>query len=585
MKRIITVTVIILFLLSAAGFLSCAKKEKAEEYVYPTDTYDTPPTATVDPFDGKVNGLALMENTVYYATDAGVFRYDEEMGSGVPILDVPVDFVEKHRGAVIAVSLAERCVYRIENNATEEIPLALDARIKPDDVFSFAVCNDSFVFLCRDTEKISGGPLALFMIDRKTGDLRTAPVATTILKAFSYKGNRIFLFNSGNTSDDCWFSVYDTEAEREEDRIPVHQTAVSDAEYCPYNDSLMIYTRDAFTKKMSLIRLDLTERIARTLISFDNASDPNKKGLVATETNIVCCGMRDSGELRYYDADREYPSVTVVVYGYPQPALEFVMSTFKDRHGIDVNLLQIGYDEVEKLNAKLLAQDDDIDLYCTFGLTPAYYILRNAFCDLRQFDTLADNLSRCALMIEAAASYNGAVFGVPTEPSLGLIDTAAEGNLYNNSFYQYMAMQIDLTKKEYRDENGEALKTLYQHYLAYPEDNGPTPPWGDFRMFWASYMIMNPSSHHKEEAALFLNDLLSLHLGDFDGQAASFPLMQLVTKYPENADYEDVYIQWKFTDMNVFNMIGDGLDALKPGEMTDEAAKDLARRIKMVIME
>ena len=78
---------------------------------------------------------------------------------------------------------------------------------------------------------------------------------------------------------------------------------------------------------------------------------------------------------------------------------------------------------------------------------------------------------------------------------------------------------------------------------------------------------------------------MSLLLGDFDGEAASVPLMQLVTKYPENADYEDAYIEWKFKDMNVFNMIRDGLDALKPGEMTDEAAKDLARRIKMVIME
>ncbi len=584
MKRRITF-MIFFILLSVAGLVSCAKSEKPEEYVYPTETYDTPPTATVDHFDGKVNGLALMENTVYYATDAGLFRFDEEAGAGVALVDKPVDFVEKHRGALLAVSLAERCVYRIENDTAEAVLTDLDNRLTPEDVFGFAVCDSSFVFLCRDTEKISGGPLALFMIDRTKGETRTVPVASSAMKIFTYEGNRIFLFHEQYSGDSCWFSVYDTEAEREEERIPVNQTGVSDAEYCPYDDSLMIYTRNSFTKKMSLIRLDLTERIARTLISFDDASDPNRKGLVATETNIVCCGLRDSDVLRYFDLNGEYPSVTIAMYGTPQFGLQVMLSLFKDRHDIDVNLMQIGYDEIEKLNTKLLAQDDDIDLYCTFGLTPAYYILRNAYCNLKQFDALAGNLSRCAPLIEAAASYDGAVFGVPTEPSLGLIDTAAEGNPYNNSFYQYMAMQIDLAEKEYRDEDGEALKTLYQHVLAYPEDNGPAPPWGDFRMLWCSYMMMNPASHHKEEAALFLNDLLALHLGDFDMEEADNPYMQFVPKYPEITDYDDVYIQWKFTDMNVFNMIRDGLDALKPGEMTDEAAKDLARRIKMVIME
>ncbi len=172
---------------------------------------------------------------------------------------------------------------------------------------------------------------------------------------------------------------------------------------------------------------------------------------------------------------------------------------------------------------------------------------------------------------------------MPTE--FGLVDSADENNPYNNSFYQYMAREIDLTKKEFRDENGEALKTLYEHYRTYPDDNGPEPPWGDFRMVWCEYMIMNPASRHKEEAALFLNDLLSLQLGDYDGEAASYPLMQLVTKYPEIADFNDVSVRWKFTDMNVFNMIRDGFDALKPGDMTDGDAKELAAKIRMAVME
>ncbi|MBR5680801.1 MAG: hypothetical protein IKX19_09125, partial [Clostridia bacterium] len=552
MKRRITFTIFFI-LFSVAGLVSCAKSEKPEEYVYPTETYDTPPTATVDHFDGKVNGLTLMENTVYYATDAGLFRFDEEAGAGVALVDKPVDFVEKHRGALLAVSLAERCVYRIENDTAEAVLTDLDERITPDDVFGFAVCDDSFVFLCRDAEQISGGTIALFMINRESGEMRIAPVVSTVSKVFPYERNRVFLYNYGRSSDACYFAVYDTESEQEEERIPISQMGVSDAEYCPYIDSLLIYTRDDITRKMTLKQLDLSDQITRTLISYGDAAAPNVKGLIAAETNIVCCGLTDSGTLRYFNLNEEHPLVTVAVYGYPQASLQVLMSLFKEKHEIDVNVMQFDYGEADKLNTKLLAQDGDIDVYYTLGLTPAYYILRNAYCDLGQFDALAGNLSRCAPLIEAAASNNGEIFGVPTE--FGIIDSAAEDNPYNNSFYQYMATQIDLTKKEFRDEDGEALKILYQHYLAYPDDDGPAPPWGEFRMVWCSYMIMNPASRHKEEAALFLNDLLSLYLGDFDGEAASFPLMQLVTKYPENADYDDVFIQWKFTDMNVFNMI------------------------------
>ena len=582
MKRRITFTIFFI-LLSVAGLVSCAKKEKTEDYVYPTETYDTLPTAMIDRFDGKVNGLVLMENTVYYATDAGLFRYDEEQGSSLPLLEVPVDFVEKYRGAIIAVSLAERRIYRIEDSAPETILTDLDERITPDDVFSFAVCDADFVFLCRDIGQISGGQLALFMIGKTTGEMRIAPAAATISKVFSYERNRIFLYNYGRSSDDCYFAVYDTGSEQEEDRIPINQMGVSDAEYCPYYHSLLIYTRDDITKKMTLKQLDLTDRLTRTLISGSDPAAANVKGLIAAETNVVCCGLTDSETLLYFNLDEEHPFVTVAVVGYPQASLELLMNLFKDKHGIEVNVMQFDRGTADKLNTKLLAEDSDIDIYYTMGLTPAYYILRNAYCDLGQFDAMAENLSRCAPLMEAAASYNGEIFGVPTE--FGLVDSAAEDNPYNNSFYQYMAREIDLPEKEFRDENGEALKTLYQHYLEYPDDNGPEPPWGDFRMTWCEYMMMNPASRHKEEAALFLNDLLALQLGDYDGEAASFPLMQFLTKYPENADYEGVFAKWKFTEMKVFNMIRDGFDALKPGEMTDGDAKDLAAKIRMVVME
>ncbi|MBE6726408.1 MAG: hypothetical protein E7576_14655 [Ruminococcaceae bacterium] len=573
----------LLMLLAFPILFSCAKNNRSEEYAPPTETYAAPPTASIDRFDGKNNGIVLCGNTLYYATDAGLFRFDEQENAGVPILEVPVDFVEKHHGAMFAVSLAERCVYRIENDTAQTALSGLDERITADDTFSFAVCNDYFVFLGRDPEKTSGGPIALFLIDRMSGETRAASVASSISRGFGYEGNRIFLYNYGRSTDDCYFSVYDTETEREEDRIPISQMGVSDAEYCPYIDSLLIYTRDDITRKMTLKQLALTDRLTRTLTSYGDAADANTKGMIAAETNIVCCGLTDSETLRYFNLNEEHPSVTVAVYGYPQGALQVLMNLFKEKRGIDVNLIQIDYGEVEKLNTKLLAQDDDIDVYYTMGLTEAYYILRDVYCDLKQFDTLSANLSRCASLIEAAATYNGKVFGVPTE--FGLVDTAAEGNLYNNSFYQYMAREIDLTEKAYRDGDGEALKTLYRHYRAYPNDDRPTPRWGDFKMVWCSYMMMNPASRHKEEAALFLNDLLALELGDFDEEAASQPLMALVTKYPENTDFGDVSVRWKFTDMNIFNMIRDGLNAVESDEMTDEEAKELARRIRMVVME
>ncbi len=582
MKRKITITLFLLLL--AACFLSCGKekREKLENYVYPTETYDTPPDTVIDRFDGKNNGLVLNGNVLYYATDAGLFRFDEEMQGGVPVLEKPINFVEKYHGAIYAVSLAEKTLYRIENDAAEAVVSGFDGRITPENTFGFAVCDRWFVFLGRNPEN-TAQPLALYKIDRNTGETTVAPISSSISRVFTYEGNHLFLYNDGWQSDNYYFVLYDAETEMEDERIRINETGVSDAEYCPYNDSLLIYTRDSITQRMTLKQLGMEDRVVRTLTAFDAASGPNVKGLIATETNIVCCGTDNSEALRFFNLDEEHKSVTVAVYGFPQGTLQVMMSLFKDRHDIDVNVIRFNYGEVEKLNTKLLAQDDDFDLYYTVGLTPAYYILRNAYCDLGQFDVLKDNLSRCAPLLEAAASYNGEIFGVPTE--FGIVDSAAEDNPFNNSFYQYMARQIDLTKKEYRDESGEELKTLYEHYLAYPDDDGPTPPWGDFKMVWCEYMMMNPASHHKEEAALFLNDLLSLQLGDYDGEAASYPLMQLVTKYPENADFGDVYVKWKFTDMNVLNMIREGLDALKPGGMTDVDAKDLAAKIRMVVME
>ncbi len=76
MKRKIAITLFLLLL--AACFLSCGKekREKQEDYVYPTETYDTPPDTVIDRFDGKNNGLVLNGNVLYYAADAGLFRFD-----------------------------------------------------------------------------------------------------------------------------------------------------------------------------------------------------------------------------------------------------------------------------------------------------------------------------------------------------------------------------------------------------------------------------------------------------------------------------------------------------------------------------
>ena len=131
-------------------------------------------------------------------------------------------------------------------------------------------------------------------------------------------------------------------------------------------------------------------------------------------------------------AEGEY-DLTVAFYGNIVEGDEYVIPQFEEKYGVKVRRLQYTEDEVSELDIKLMAGDNDIDVFYTMTLDIFKYLNAGYYTDLSQYDTLKERLDGNAYA-GYAAEYNGGYFGIPARSFFFNTETDAETALTENKY-------------------------------------------------------------------------------------------------------------------------------------------------------
>ncbi len=273
-------------------------------------------------------------------------------------------------------------------------------------------------------------------------------------------------------------------------------------------------------------------------------------------------------------AEGEY-DLTVAFYGNIVEGDEYVIPQFEEKYGVKVRRLQYTEDEVSELDIKLMAGDNDIDVFYTMTLDIFKYLNAGYYTDLSQYDTLKERLDGNAYA-GYAAEYNGGYFGIPARSFFFNTETDAETALTEN---KYCFRNIDALGNTYLDENGDELYEVLKYLYSNPDDPKDGGYYDfEYKNIADDYFILNPYSENKELAVKYLEmvfDLMDGELPAYDGKGNQ---ITPTYSYPDVAeeDLEGAYRYWNSMVWLYRQPIHEAVLELPETDGSDEAIRRLA---------
>lgn len=279
------------------------------------------------------------------------------------------------------------------------------------------------------------------------------------------------------------------------------------------------------------------------------------------------------------DTTSDYDEYDLVILRYYSAApTSEVADALTEELGWNIKIVTYDLDDHYKLNTKLMAGDDDFDLYIDASADFSRYMLNGFYTDLKQFEGLNERMSSNRL-VDFAADYNGEYIGLPM--SLRYNDQL-KFQYSSPAILDYCAKNVDALEKRFSDPDGEKLYEVLRYVYDNDGDVQDDPrEYIDFTFVECSYCIMSPNSKHKDAAALFLERM-------YDA-VESLPETLYSGPYPDigDADLSNTYLTWKFMGIEVREPIIDAyLAALESDgddgtlkKLAEEAASEIAMRI------
>lgn len=305
------------------------------------------------------------------------------------------------------------------------------------------------------------------------------------------------------------------------------------------------------------------------LVSFSSCADRRADTPEDRESlNNALAGVETTKKPNV-DEEIEYDDYDLVILRYYNSVpTDEVAEKLTEELGWKIKIVDYDVDDYYKLNTKLMARDDDFDLYIDSSWDFSKYMLGGFYTDLKQFDSLKEKLSSNRL-VDFASDYNGEYIGVP------LYLTYNHELPFSNTspaILDYCAKNVDSLEKRFSDPDGEKLFEVLRYVYDNDGDVKEDPrEYIDFSFIESSYCIMSPNAKHKEEAALFLERL-------FDA-FKTMPEGPLSARYPDigDADLSDTYMTWRFMGPEVRRLIIDAYLAALESDGKDSTLKKLAQ--------
>ncbi|MBQ8623392.1 MAG: extracellular solute-binding protein [Oscillospiraceae bacterium] len=406
----------------------------------------------------------------------------------------------------------------------------------------------------------------------------------------SYEGNKYWIYNSENISHLSYFVSYDIDKKKLGERYYESNLSVSSMAYDPHKDTVLLYTNGTYGFNLKAFNFEDGSSSRLNLYPIKGNERNWDAEHVTVSDNLYCVLSNNLKRIEVYDMEKEHAEVNIAMFG-SSARLEFLQLYLKEQYDINVNVREyrFEYGDQEKINLKLMAGDDDIDLFYSSARDEAYYVETDAFADLYQFEELSENVARCQSLLDATSSYNGKLFGIPEY--VNIVDCMEKNEFtdkYDGAFTAYRVKYFNLPEDGYTDD-GTALYELLKYYNEHPEQEVPCPEISeDVKYYNAVYFMMNPAARNKDEAVIFLNELIKLNLGDLDDEVYGFLSTMGYEHYPAEDELNGVdYVWWKSYSQESSKALNEAIESAKTANVSDlkKLADDCYNKLRRIIME
>lgn len=523
-----------------------------------------------------ITDMAQTEETLCFLADSAVYSLDTVSGESGRLFETDAEMLAVHGGEVFTYS-AESSVlseYDASGSLIGELALEIEG---VHSVEGLSVTDDYYVFICTVPGAIMMEP-HLFVYSRSGAEFLLSK-KTTVTRVFPYKGNKVLTVTVGTVFTSVDINVFDAETGKSETlRQLGSESELGDRPavvYRPKTDTVLVFGAGAGREGdapvcITEFSLDDTDKMLLNRYYF--GVPYGTKFFLGAYENIVTAISTSDGGIRVYDCLNPPESISILCHHING---DEVIYGFEKETGI---LVTETYTDYDKLAVKLMAGDDDFDI---FSPSSNYhnYVDAGVCADLKEVESLGTKISGNAAAA-LVASYDGKYFGVPIGISNYLTEENYPENGSNFSYSLvisenvYYAKNVDVAEARYSDPDGDELYKLFKYFNDNPSGNRKKMPFGEeVTILSTNVYLLNQKSQNRDNALKFLEYLFDAYSGNIPGLVPEADL------YPTLESEENCYAEWRCRPIELINPIFNARNEIlgKNGEMSASELKKLAK--------
>ncbi|MBQ8624075.1 MAG: hypothetical protein IJ424_06890 [Oscillospiraceae bacterium] len=532
------------------------------------------------PFESTVIEHVQFEKTLYLLTDGGVYSLNTESGESKLLFEADYDSIAIHSDILYLYSSerGEISSYSLSGELTDSFS---SEDIKDWNIKSFVATDNYFVFIrYRYQTEESKAVYQIATVNKISKQLEVAEeIKTGFVKLCPYKDDTVLaVFIDDTGAPDNFLYTYNAKSNKFE---KVRKIAYDPASYCydacynPKADTIVLLMSTQF-QPLCLCEYSIEDDENSSLLNA-KVSEWNQGGSVSIYENIVSFFNDKDTEYRYFDYQNPPEHITIAYYSASSMHnvdLAKIIRSYEQENNVIIRTMIFEDEDRENLKIKLMAEDDDIDIFSSISVGADNCINTHTYVNLADFESLGEKISS-DVFVDFASKTGEEYFGIPY--GIFYTENKHENPIGFSAIEQYCIKNINSETGEYLDESGDELyKVLKYHY---ENPNGSEEEFYDFpySTIQTDYLIMNPASKKQEIAADFLEYFFDAMNGDIKLTIAGEETSPIYSPFIELESTDNIYFMWKFQADGVLQTLYNAYHASLDTDGSDKALKDLAK--------
>lgn len=442
-----------------------------------------------------ITATAASNDTIFATDGTELLQYNILTGE-TSAIDLPYDDITSittYGDSLFILCREQGKIYELSRKAYDLLD-TYDLADTEIEIAQFCV-SDSYIVLYGSKQNKN----SFFIIDKKAKSFETVDTTFDVGAMSFYKEDKVLLHINSRSSSDSYFVVYDIVEDSFGTKMLSNVISVQNAAYSSYSDEIYFSDYNVLNQTIDLKALDMAAGNIRTL-RMRSASNEKSRSMRFIEAigNVIAISSSDF-EIEFIDLSDSDNTITIGTFGYMPETVQYLMTQYNLNYDGMVN--EVNFSDKEKMQLKLMAGDDDIDLYLISSYSNiADYVHNHAYQDLSEYSELQDYFD--LPIIKATSTVDNEIFGIPVNTQLTSSESFMINNelyLYSNNLRQYVYENIDLINKVYDDPDGTRLLDVLNHIKAadISSDTYAVPLNGHYSFIEGDYIILNPTSKKK----------------------------------------------------------------------------------------